>query len=700
MMTTTVNKNGSFALTTSGVVERQNKKNEDKFGSTLVPLNILTGSRTVPEEAPPSKRACKARKEGKEKKEFKISGGFKKFTGQACGASRDKVKEYIATCLKQANEVDSEYKAQQIAYTILLAVNKRDIDDGAGERDLSYWMFLELYHEFPETMKKVLVPFVAKYGSFLDLNKIACINHKDISAGGERSENAKKLQDEIIALYCSILEKGKAAIEAYLDKPEVKEEPQQASSNAPDTVYLSAAKWAPRIDKRDDRICGLGKAIARQLYGYSEKSNAAAQKKEQCRVEKLYRQKLAAILKEFPTIETKMCGSGDKKAFEMIADNPRGHLKSCPGKAMNKYKKALLDEYKYGEKKGQRRHEGEEIRTKVREELLKMTEEVLKDPEAAKDLIKGGKTLQPHELVASLMGGGESDPVKEAQWKMIVQHVKDMGSLDETVVMSDVSGSMSGIPMQVSIALGLIIAAVQTGEAWKNRILTFDSTPVWHVVDPEKTLKEQVTSLQNAPWGGSTDLQKAIDLVIQVAKAAGIPTAKNASPDDDLKMPKQFIILTDMCFDAAIGSYGNDDELSAKSLTHVEILKKKFVDAGYEPPVIILWNIRSNDVSFQNKSDDVGVVNLAGFSVALLKSILEGDELDLAKMTPCQLICQVLEKPRYKVIHDILKEANEGDLRGYDKVLERVAREKAAKEAEKKKAEDFDFGKEEEAMKQ
>ena len=135
--------------------------------------------------------------------------------------------------------------------------------------------------------------------------------------------------------------------------------------------------------------------------------------------------------------------------------------------------------------------------------------------------------------------------------------------------------------MLVSIALGLIIAEVQTSEAWKNRILTFDSNPVWHEVDPEDNLCQKIQKLQNAPWGGSTNLQKAVDLVVEVAKSAGL------TQDE---MPKSLIILTDMCFDSAVG-YGENQN------THVEIAQKKFIKAGFQPPVIILWNLRSNDIT-------------------------------------------------------------------------------------------------------
>merc|ERR1712071_171264 len=110
-----------------------------------------------------------------------------------------KVIQEVNTCLS-GQSGNPEFNAAQIAHTILMCVHKRDIDDGAGERDLSYWMFLELYHKYPVTMKKVLSAIVTKpYGSFLDLN---------IS---EKKELAVELESEIVNIYKQALESNDVA---------------------------------------------------------------------------------------------------------------------------------------------------------------------------------------------------------------------------------------------------------------------------------------------------------------------------------------------------------------------------------------------------------------------------------------------------------------------------------------------------------
>merc|ERR1719219_674136 len=114
-----------------------------------------------------------------------------------------------------------------------------------------------------------------------------------------------------------------------------------------------------------------------------------------------------------------------------------------------------------------------------------MIQDVIKNPETNKNLIKGGKTMQPHEIVKKVLPrpicglplckicgfsndsvNEESDPLCEAQFASVAQTVKEAGSLDKTVAMVDISASMFGLPMWVSISLGLLISQVQTTENW------------------------------------------------------------------------------------------------------------------------------------------------------------------------------------------------------------------------------------------
>ena len=77
----------------------------------------------------------------------------------------------------------------------------------------------------------------------------------------------------------------------------------------------------------------------------------------------------------------------------------------------------------------------------------------------------------------------------------------------------DVSGSMAGVPMEVSIALGLLVSDL-ADEPFKHRVLTFESQPRWHKIPSTSSPVEQIRNLQRAPWGGSTNFAAAMDLLL------------------------------------------------------------------------------------------------------------------------------------------------------------------------------------------
>ena len=83
----------------------------------------------------------------------------------------------------------------------------------------------------------------------------------------------------------------------------------------------------------------------------------------------------------------------------------------------------------------------------------------LLDAAAGKVKIQG-KQLFPHELTNQCRRLREVDYVIELQWKVLIDGLRELGTLSRCTVLSDVSGSMSGMPMDISIALGLLIRYV------------------------------------------------------------------------------------------------------------------------------------------------------------------------------------------------------------------------------------------------
>jgi uncharacterized protein with von Willebrand factor type A (vWA) domain len=97
-----------------------------------------------------------------------------------------------------------------------------------------------------------------------------------------------------------------------------------------------------------------------------------------------------------------------------------------------------------------------------------------------------------------------------------VAKTREAGTFKGAVSVVDVSGSMSGLPMRVAIAMGLLVAELCEG-VYHNRVLTFHESPSWWTIKGE-SLQERVSCLKQAPWGGNTNLIKTFDLILDVAK--------------------------------------------------------------------------------------------------------------------------------------------------------------------------------------
>jgi len=238
------------------------------------------------------------------------------------------------------------------------------------------------------------------------------------------------------------------------------------------------------------------------------------------------------------------------------------------------------------------------------------------------------------------------------------------------VALSDVSGSMHGTPMVVSIALGILVSEM-SNPAFKNRVLTFEDDPRWHQLPEGASIVEKVNILAEAPWGGSTDLEKALDRIIDVCKAEML------SPEDIPDM----IIFSDMQFDEA-----DRLKLGESRQTQHERIQRKFHDLGmsicgqpYPAPRMIYWNLRANTVGYPVQSDSPNVQLLSGYSPALLKAVLLGGEeseeevtteevledgsvvvkKEKKEVTPLETLRKILDDARYDDVRALVVESAE-----------------------------------------
>jgi hypothetical protein len=211
----------------------------------------------------------------------------------------------------------------------------------------------------------------------------------------------------------------------------------------------------------------------------------------------------------------------------------------------------------------------------------------------------------PHEILAKAYRG-EDDNVSELQWRRVVEYLRKKGSLSNCIAVCDVSFSMAGLPMEVCIALGLLISELSE-EPWAGRAITFSERPQIHMIRG-KTLLDKLSFVRRMGWGGNTNFQATFDRILQVAVDARLPPEK---------MIKTLFVFSDMEFDQASQHPWETD---------YKVICRKFSDAGYGDvvPQIVFWNLRDS-CSTPVTSTQAGVAMVSSFSKNLVKLFLENN---------------------------------------------------------------------------
>ena len=207
--------------------------------------------------------------------------------------------------------------------------------------------------------------------------------------------------------------------------------------------------------------------------------------------------------------------------------------------------------------------------------------------------------------------------VLEAQWGSLVQRLREAGKLDSALAVCDVSGSMSGEPISVALALSLITAQLAK-PPFSNGFLTFSQDPQFQPIDVDKNgLARTLDGMMDSPWGMNTDLHAVfVKLLLPIA------IQNKVKPED---MIKTLFVFSDMQFDAATQAHPG-----ASWETSHDAIERAYQEAGYEVPQIVYWDLASHDSrspelsAIPVTSDRKGVALMNGFSPAMLK-VFMGD---------------------------------------------------------------------------
>jgi hypothetical protein len=295
---------------------------------------------------------------------------------------------------------------------------------------------------------------------------------------------------------------------------------------------------------------------------------------------KTYRKLIAGLSK---TVEQQM----SQKDWQNII------YSAVPSGAMNKYRKAF---YRNDEKR---------------------FEEYIEKVKRGEEKINAG-AIFPHDIYRAYKRG-DNQAALEAQWNALPDYMAESNEM--ILPICDVSGSMEGLPLDISISLGIYISE-RNKSIFKDGFITFSKKPKLQILSG--SLCQRIRQLEKAEWDMNTNLQAVFDLILGRALQEGLKQEE---------MPTKLLVISDMEFDSA-----------SDNSTNFEIIKRKYEDSGYKMPSIIFWNVNGSVGNLPVSKKDENVALVSGASPSIIKSILNGE------IAPECVMLKTLLSERYKEI--------------------------------------------------
>lgn len=318
------------------------------------------------------------------------------------------------------------------------------------------------------------------------------------------------------------------------------------------------AKWLPSVNTSSKATVKLGRALANALD----------------LSEVVYRKTLSKLRKKIKLVEHKM------------SDREWGKIEyeTVPSQASAKYRKAFYrnDEVRY--------------------------QEYLNSVDKGEKKINTS-TLFPYQVYKTVGQVGA-----EQLWNNLPDYTRG----NNAIVVADVSGSMYGDPMAVSVSLALYFAERNKGR-FKDHFITFSESPILQKI-VGKTLRDKVNSIERSNWSMNTDLYKVFKCV-----------ADAISSSED--MPETIYIISDMEFDACV-----------HNKTNFQAIDDLFNTKGLKRPNLVFWNVNARNKQVPVEFNTDGVALVSGLSPAIFKMVVENK-------TPIELVQDVVSAERYSIIN-------------------------------------------------
>ena len=333
------------------------------------------------------------------------------------------------------------------------------------------------------------------------------------------------------------------------------------------------AKWLPSINASNSDVRELARIIAKNL-GMNWKD---------------YRQMLSELRKKLNLLENFM-REEKYNAFDYSKQ---------PSQAMRKHIKAFL------------RNDAERYN------------QFLQDVQSGKTELKT-KTLMPYEIIMPFCNGTNLSPEEINALNITWNSQEDYTNGENAIVVADVSGSMSGQPMAVSVSLAIYFAERNKGK-FANHFITFSQIP--NLIEIHGgDIHEKVKLCMQADWGMNTDLQKVFELILKTA-------VKNKVPMSEL--PETIYIISDMEFDRCV---------NGSEITNFDYARKIFHQHGYILPRVVFWNVNSRNRQQPVTKNEAGVCLVSGLTARIFQLVASAQIEDF---TPEKVMMEILNSERY-----------------------------------------------------
>lgn len=258
------------------------------------------------------------------------------------------------------------------------------------------------------------------------------------------------------------------------------------------------------------------------------------------------------------------------------------------------------------------------------------------------------KALYPYEVVDKALNRmrhswGSTVALDDTDRLMINKYWDNLadyfnGKTFNGMAIVDTSGSMCGseasAPINVAISLGMYCAEKAKGP-FQNHFISFESNP--HFIEVEGVdFCDKVYRVSRAPWGDSTNIEGAFDMMLDVAIA-------NHCTQDEI--PQNLIVISDMEFNYCVSSNAYRSSWGGGGVndTLFEKMRAKWAAHGYAMPHLVFWNVqaRQNNIPMR---DEANVSYVSGMSPVIYEMLLSGK-------TAQDLMYEKLDSERYAPIH-------------------------------------------------